>query len=157
MIYNNVILETFESKSDFNEIKKRLQDDLDSEYGKVFLKLDVVDFRYNRISFSFELDSDFLFEKIYEKLKNVLGESYISLTECGAYIKTLLDSDSIDSATSQINDIFEYENNRISDSGFSINYDLNTTSYESGIKLEIDATLIEPKSREFAYEFLCKG
>ena len=157
MIYNNVILETFESKSDFNEIKKRLQDDLDSEYGKVFLKLDVIDFRYNRISFSFELDSDFLFEKIYEKLKNVLGESYISLTECGAYIKSIVDSDSIDSVISQVQDIFEAENNRISDSGFIINYDLNTTSYESGIKLEIDAILIEPKSRESAYEYLCKG
>ena len=157
MIYNNVTLDTFESESDFNEIKKRFQDDLDSKYGKVFLKLDVIDFRYKRISFRFELDSDFLFEKIYEKLKNVLGESYISLTECGAYIKTLLDSDSIDSAISQINDIFEYENNRISDSGFSISYDLNTTSYESGIKLEIDATLIEPKSRAFAYESLIKG
>lgn len=157
MIYNNVTLDTFESKSDFNEIKKRLQDDLDSEYGKVFLKLDVVDFRYNRISFSFELDSDFLFEKIYEKLKNVLGESHISLTKCGAYIKTLLDSDSIDSVILQVQDIFEAENNRISDSGFVINYDLNTISYESGIKLEIDATLIEPKSSEFAYELLCKG
>lgn len=157
MIYNNVTLDTFESKSDFNEIKKRLQDDLDSEYGKVFLKCDVIDFRYNRISFSFELDSDFLFEKIYEKLKNVLGESHISLTECGAYIKTLLDSDSVDSVISQVQDIFEAENNRISDSGFSISYDLNTTSYESGIKLEIDTTLIEPKSREFAYEYLCKG
>ena len=157
MIYNNVTLDTFESKSDFNEIKKRLQDDLDSEYGKVFLKLDVVDFRYKRISFSFELDSDFLFEKIYEKLKNVLGESHISLTGCGAYIKTLIDSDSIDSVISQVQDIFEAENNRISDSGFVINYDLNTTSYESGIKLEIDATLIEPKSRESAYEYLCKG
>lgn len=157
MIYNNVTLDTFESESDFNKIKKRLQDDLDSKYGKVFLKLDVIDFRYNRISFSFELDSDFLFEKIYEKLKNVLGESYISLTECGAYIKSIIDSDSIDSAISQINDIFEYENNRISDSRFSISYDLNTTSYESGIKLEIDATLIEPKSRAFAYEYLCKG
>ncbi len=157
MIYNNVTLDTFESESDFNEIKKRFQDDLDSKYGKVFLKLDVIDFRYKRISFSFELDSDFLFEKIYEKLKNVLGESHISLTECGAYIKTLLDSDSVDSAISQIQDIFDFENNRISDSGFAINYDLNTTSYESGIKLEIDATLIEPKSREFAYEFLCKG
>ena len=156
MIYNNVTLDTFESESDFNEIKKRLQDDLDSKYGKVFLKLDVIDFRYNRISFSFELDSDFLFEKIYEKLKNILGESHISLTGCGAYIKTLIDSDSIDSAISQINDIFEYENNRISDSGFSISYDLNTTSYESGIKLEIDVTLIEPKSRAFAYELLTK-
>lgn len=157
MIYNNVTLDTFESESDFNKIKKRLQDDLDSKYGKVFLKLDVVDFRYNRISFSFELDSDFLFEKIYEKLKNVLGESHISLTEYGAYIKTLLDSDSIDSAISQIQDIFDFENNKISDSGFAIDYDLNTTSYESGIKLEIDATLIEPKSRESAYEYLCNG
>lgn len=36
MTYNNVTLDTFESKSDFNEIKKRLQDDLDSKYGKVF-------------------------------------------------------------------------------------------------------------------------
>lgn len=157
MIYNNVTLDTFESKSDFNEIKKRFQDDLDSKYGKVFLKLDVIDFRYKRISFSFELDSDFLFEKIYENLKNVLGESYISLTECGAYIKSIVDSDSIDSAISQINDIFESENNRISDSGFAISYDLNTISYESGIKLEIDATLIEPKSRAFAYEYLYKG
>ena len=157
MIYNNVILETFESKSDFNEIKKRLQDDLDSEYGKVFLKLDVIDFRYKRISFSFEIDSDFLFNKIYEKLKNIFGELHISLTGCGAYIKTLIDSDSIDSAISQIQDIFEAENNKISDSGFVIDYDLNTTSYESGIKLEIDATLIEPKSRESAYEYLCNG
>lgn len=157
MIYNNVTLDTFESESDFNEIKKRLRDDLDSKYGKVFLKLDVIDFRYKRISFSFELDSDFLFEKIYEKLKNALGFLHINLCENGAYIRTLVDSDSIDSAISQINDIFEYENNRISDSGFAINYDLNTTNYESGIKLEIDATLIEPRSRAFAYEFLCKG
>lgn len=157
MIYNNVTLDTFESESDFKKIKENLEKDLDSKYGKVFLKLDVIDFRYKRISFSFELDSDFLFEKIYEKLKNILGESHISLTECGAYIKSIVDSDSIDSAISQIEDIFEYENNRISDSGFVINYDLNTTNYESGIKLEIDATLIEPKSREFAYELLTKG
>ena len=157
MIYNNVTLDTFESKSDLMKLKKRLQDDLDSEYGKVFLKLDVIDFRYKRISFSFEIDSDFLFEKIYEKLKNVLGKSHISLTECGAYIKTLLDSDSIDLVISRVQDIFEAENNRISDSGFAISYDLNTTSYESGIKLEIDATLIEPKSREFAYDLLCNG
>ena len=157
MIYNNVTLDTFESESDFKKIKKNLEKDLDSKYGKVFLKLDVVDFRYKRISFSFELDSDFLFNKIYEKLKNILGESHISLTVCGAYIRTLVDSDSIDSAISQIQDVFEAENNRISDSGFAINYDLNTTSYESGIKLEIDATLIEPKSRAFAYELLTKG
>lgn len=157
MIYNNVTLDTFESESDFKKIKENLEKDLGSKYGKVFLKLDVIDFRYKRISFSFELASDFLFEKIYEKLKNVLGESYISLTECGAYIKTLLDSDSIDSAILQVQDIFEVENNRISDSGFVINYDLNTTNYESGIKLEIDATLIEPKSRAFAYELLTKG
>lgn len=157
MIYNNVTLDIFESESDFNKIKKRLENDLDSKYGKVFLKLDVIDFRYKRISFSFELDSDFLFNKIYEKLKNVLGFLHINLCENGAYIRTLVDSDSIDSAISQINDIFEIENNRISDSGFAINYDLNTTSYESGIKLEIDATLIESKSRAFAYELLTKG
>ena len=157
MIYNNITLDTFESESDFKKIKENLEKDLDSKYGKVFLKLDVIDFRYKRISFSFELDSDFLFEKIYEKLKNVLGFLHINLCENGAYIRTAIDSDSIDSAISQINDIFETENNRISDSGFAINYDLNTTSYESGIKLEIDATLIEPKSREFAYELLTKG
>ena len=157
MIYNNVTLDTFESESDFKKIKKRLENDLDSKYGKVLLKLDVIDFRYNRISFSFELDSDFLFEKIYENLKNILGFLHINLCENGAYIRTLVDSDSIDSAISQINDIFEYENNRISETGFSIIYDLNTTSYESGIKLEIDATLIEPKSRAFAYELLTKG
>ena len=157
MIYNNVTLDTFESESDFKKIKENLEKDLDSKYGKVFLKLDVIDFRYKRISFSFELDSDFLFNKIYEKLKNVLGFLHINLYENGAYIRTLVDSDFIDSAISQIQNAFEYENNRISDSGFSINYDLNTTSYESGIKLEIDATLIEPKSRAFAYELLTKG
>ena len=157
MIYNNVTLDTFESESDFKKIKENLKNELNSKYGKVFLKLDVIDFRYKRISFSFELDSDFLFNKIYEKLKNVLGFLHINLCENGAYIRTLVNSDSIDSAISQINDIFEVENNRISDSGFVINYDLNTTSYESGIKLEIDATLIEPKSREFAYELLTKG
>lgn len=157
MIYNNVTLDTFESESDFKKIKKNLEKDLDSKYGKVFLKLDVIDFRYKRISFSFELDSDFLFNKIYEKLKNVLGFLHINLCENGAYIRTLVDSDSIDSAISQINDIFEVENNRISETGFVINYDLNTTSYESGIKLEIDTTLIEPKSREFVYELLTKG
>lgn len=69
----------------------------------------------------------------------------------------MLDSDSIDFVISEIENIFEAENNKISDSGFVIDYDLNTTSYESGIKLEIDATLIEPKSRESAYEYLCNG